>query len=269
MTHVAYAAAELEPEVADDPELAARLDDLLRCSGSIPRPLEGGEEVAAGADLDGDGRATRKFFNVSGRFARWRGSRTSPEPVPAANPQEGALGVGELATAVRAVVRRGAGWPETAQLVASELERHLPSPDVLTPAQRKGDEAAPQSHVLHIEPDGAFSIVALVWLPGQITPIHDHVTWCVFGVIQGIEYEELFTLDEANGCLVEAGKTANCPGDVSGFAPPGDIHRVRNLSSRVGISIHVYGTDVSRVGSSVRRYYDLPVRSARLASSSA
>jgi predicted metal-dependent enzyme (double-stranded beta helix superfamily) len=46
---------------------------------------------------------------------------------------------------------------------------------------------------------------------------------------------------------------------VRGFAPPGDIHRVRNLGDKVAISIHIYGTDVSRVGSGVRRYYDLPV----------
>ena len=118
------------------------------------------------------------------------------------------------------------------------------------------------SHVLHAEPDGRFSIQALVWRPGQTTRIHDHLTWCVFGVIQGIEYEELFELDEANECLVESGSSVNRTGDVSGFAPPGDIHRVRNAGDRTAISIHVYGTDVSRVGSSVRRYYELPVRPA-------
>jgi 3-mercaptopropionate dioxygenase len=119
--------------------------------------------------------------------------------------------------------------------------------------------------VLHSEPDGSFSIVALVWRPGQLTRIHDHVTWCVFGVIQGIEYEELFTLDENGGCLVEAGNNVNEVGDVSGFAPPGDIHRVRNAGERTAISIHIYGTDVTRIGSSVRRNYDLSVRPARSA----
>jgi 3-mercaptopropionate dioxygenase len=49
---------------------------------------------------------------------------------------------------------------------------------------------------------------------------------------------------------------------VSGFAPPGDIHRVRNAGARTAISIHIYGTDVSRIGSSVRRDYDLPVQPA-------
>ena len=176
-----------------------------------------------------------------------------------------APGLDELVTAIRTAVGRRADWRETARLVAGELKRHLPTPDILAPEQRTGNPDTYRSHVLHTEPDGAFSIVALVWRPGQVTPIHDHVTWCVFGVIQGIEYEELFTLDEESGCLVEAGSSANKTGDVSGFAPPGDIHRVRNAGDLTAISIHVYGTDVSRIGSSVRRYYELSVRAARSA----
>jgi 3-mercaptopropionate dioxygenase len=168
-------------------------------------------------------------------------------------------GLEELVTAVRFVVDRHADWRKTAQLVASELERHLPSPAVLTAEQRIGDPKGYRSYPLHTEPDGSFSVVALVWRPGQVTPIHDHVTWCVFGVVQGIEHEELFRLDEERDCLVEAGTKTNIAGEVSGFAPPGDIHRVRNAGEKTAISIHIYGTDVSRIGSSVRRYYDQEV----------
>jgi predicted metal-dependent enzyme (double-stranded beta helix superfamily) len=168
-----------------------------------------------------------------------------------------------LVSATRAAVSRSADWETTAELVAAELRSHLPSPAVLTPEQRDGDPERHRSHLLHAEPDGSFSIVALTWRPGQETPIHDHVTWCVFGVIQGVEYEELFTLDESRGCLVEAGSSANGTGEVSGFAPPGDIHRVRNAGDDTAISIHIYGTDVSRIGSSVRREYDLPIAASR------
>ena len=101
------------------------------------------------------------------------------------------------------------------------------------------------------EPDGSFSIVGLVWRPGQLTRIHDHVTWCVFGVIQGVEHEDLFDAD-----LNVIGQSDNHVGDVEGFAPPGDIHRVHNSSDTTAISIHIYGTDVTRIGSSARRYYD-------------
>jgi oxalate decarboxylase/phosphoglucose isomerase-like protein (cupin superfamily) len=52
---------------------------------------------------------------------------------------------------------------------------------------------------------------------------------------------------------------------VSGFVPPGDIHRVRNAGDGAAISIRVYRTDVSRIGTSARRYYDPPVVPARSA----
>jgi 3-mercaptopropionate dioxygenase len=171
------------------------------------------------------------------------------------------MGMDELTAAIRGALGRRCDWQGTAGLVAEELEHALPSAHILTETQRIGDPEGYRSYVLHTEPDGAYSIVALVWRAGQMTPIHDHVTWCVFGVVQGVEHEELFQLDEANGCLVGAGSRTNEAGDVSGFAPPGDIHGVRNVGESTAISIHVYGTDVSRVGSSVRRYYDLPVLS--------
>ena len=66
---------------------------------------------------------------------------------------------------------------------------------MLTAEQRLGSPDGYRSHTLHVEPDGSFSIVALVWRPGQVTRIHDHLTWCVFGVIQGVEHEELFDTD--------------------------------------------------------------------------
>ena len=49
---------------------------------------------------------------------------------------------------------------------------------------------------------------------------------------------------------------------MTGFAPPGDIHRVRNGGTESTISLHVYGADIARLGSSVRRVYELPVRPA-------
>jgi 3-mercaptopropionate dioxygenase len=171
----------------------------------------------------------------------------------------------ELVRAIRRVVNRHPDWEATARLVAGELERHLPSPETLTSEQRRGDPARYQSHVLHIERDGSFSVLALVWRPGQVTPIHDHVTWCVFGVIQGVEHEELYRLDVGGDVLVESGRSTNQAGEVAGFAPPGDIHRVRNPGPDTAISIHVYGTDIFRAGSSIRREYHQPVRRAPLA----
>jgi predicted metal-dependent enzyme (double-stranded beta helix superfamily) len=157
----------------------------------------------------------------------------------------------DLVDNVRTAVAARASWPDTAQLVAAQLRRHLPGPDVLTAEQRLGASDGYRTHTLHVEPDGSFSIIALVWRPGQLTRIHDHLTWCVFGVIQGVEQEELFDAD-----LRLVARSDNHVGDVGGFAPPGDIHRVHNTADTTAISIHIYGTDVTRIGSSVRRYYN-------------
>src|SRR4051794_557518 len=156
-----------------------------------------------------------------------------------------------LVAGIRTAVDSHADCAETAQLVADQLRRHLPGPDVLSAEQRLDCPDDYTAHNLYVEPDGSFSIVALVWRPGQLTRIHDHVTWCAFGVIQGVEHEELFDAD-----LNLLGRSENHVGDVSGFAPPGDVHRVHNTGAETAISIHVYGTDITRIGSSARRYYD-------------
>jgi predicted metal-dependent enzyme (double-stranded beta helix superfamily) len=159
--------------------------------------------------------------------------------------------LGPLVAGIRTAVGRHADWGVTARLVADELRGNLPTPDVLTAAQRRGSPDGYRSHTLHVEPDGSFSIVGLVWRAGQTTRIHDHITWCVFGVIEGVEHEERF---DTRLALID--EYDNHVGDVEGFAPPGDIHRVHNTAGTTAISIHVYGTDVTRIGSSARRYYD-------------
>jgi len=165
-----------------------------------------------------------------------------------------------LIRAVRAKVRRGLGWQHTAGRVAGALRANLPDTAAILPAPlRRGDPAGYQSHLLYAEPDGSFSISAMVWMPGQQTMIHDHVAWCVTGVLQGREYEEIFALADGGRALRLAARNVNPVGSVSGFAPPGDIHRVRNTGDTVAISMHIYGADISRLGNSIRREYTLPV----------
>ena len=73
-----------------------------------------------------------------------------------------------LVRAIRAEVRRGLGWQDTADCVAAALRVSLPDPAEVLPASlRRGDPAGYQSHLLYAEPDGSFSISVMVWMPGQ------------------------------------------------------------------------------------------------------
>lgn len=77
MTTSGDVGTEFAPEVAD-PQLAARLDGLLHRACSLGRALTGAEQAALSVDLDGDGHAARKFFNLSEKYARWRDFRVDP-----------------------------------------------------------------------------------------------------------------------------------------------------------------------------------------------
>jgi predicted metal-dependent enzyme (double-stranded beta helix superfamily) len=116
-----------------------------------------------------------------------------------------------------------------------------------------------RQHLLHVSASRRLSIVALVWQPGQATPIHDHVAWCVVGVYRGIELETRYRLTEVDGrsCLQPVGTIEAHPGHVEALVPPaGDIHAVTAGGNRQTISIHVYGADIERLGSSVYRRFD-------------
>lgn len=185
----------------------------------------------------------------------------------------------DLVDAVRREIARGEEAADVARAVAGHVERALADPDLLDPRHAEPDEEDYCQHVLHVEEDGSFSVVALVWLAEQETPPHDHVSWCVPGVYRGREEETRYRLagdggsdghrrraaaaGEAGGHLVEVGTSVNEPGDVVALTPPGDIHRVRNPGPGTAVSIHVYGADIDELGSSIRRTYDLSVRHRR------
>ncbi|WP_155370910.1 cysteine dioxygenase family protein [Catellatospora vulcania] len=145
--------------------------------------------------------------------------------------------------------------PEPAR-VARVLGRYLDEP-LLSRDQCAPDPDGYRQHVLHVEPGGGFSVVSLVWLPGQDTCIHDHVSWCVVGTYRGAEEETTYRLD--GGLLTPVSTALNPQGQATWLQPPGDIHQVRNATDGLVVSIHVYGADVRTLGTSIRRRYHQPV----------
>jgi predicted metal-dependent enzyme (double-stranded beta helix superfamily) len=134
------------------------------------------------------------------------------------------------------------------------LNAGLPTPDILSADEQRGDPNAYRQHVLYVDRQVPFSIVALVWQAGQVTTIHDHRCWGAVAVLQGAEHETLYTLRDHDR-LVPGRQTSYPVGDISAFAPPGDIHQVGNRGPATAISLHVYGADIAVLGSSIRRSY--------------
>ena len=144
--------------------------------------------------------------------------------------------------------------PDEAEILdrGSELLAALVADDDWLPPQfAEADPGRYRQYLLHR--GERFSVVSFVWGPGQSTPVHDHRTWGLGGVLRGAERNEGFARDAA-GQLVSAGVPQILgQGAVARVSPTiGDVHRVANAhDDSVSISIHVYGGDIGRIERSV------------------
>ena len=152
------------------------------------------------------------------------------------------------------------GLADAPHAIGDRLAPLLAADGWLAPEHREPHPDRYRQHLLYVTPDRRISIVALVWLPGQTTPIHDHVSWCVVGVYEGRERETRYRAVGRH--LEEAGSIDAAAGHVEVIVPSSeaDIHAVTAVGETPTISIHIYGADIERRGSSIyRRFDDWPV----------
>ena len=171
------------------------------------------------------------------------------------------LVLGDLVRSVSDVLALEREPGQMVRWVGGALRPFLGNPYLLTPEQRQPDPVRYRQHILHADERGRFSIVALVWLPGQATAVHDHISWCVVGIHEGQECEVQYQVvsEGVDQYLLAIGESTHKEGSVAVLQPPGDVHTVYNPGPKTAISIHVYGGDVRKHGSSIRCRYDLPV----------
>jgi len=115
--------------------------------------------------------------------------------------------------------------------------------------------------------DGSWSLYAITWLEGQATPIHDHGTWGVVGVLSGALAEHMMhRVDGGDGDegveLIPAGVCILQPGSVNTFmSEPDHIHRSGPLAGATA-SLHLYGrlmTSYNMYDLETKRRVPLPV----------
>ncbi len=142
--------------------------------------------------------------------------------------------------------------------VAAALMSVANTGEVLTPAQQIGASERYTRHVLHSHHNGRYTLVALVWQPGQRTPAHGHHTWCAYRVLEGSLQEERFSWDDERR-IARLGEVValNATHCFSGHAGLEKIHRLGNISQGRAISLHVYGVDADHVSTHVNNVVSL------------
>lgn len=146
----------------------------------------------------------------------------------------------------------------------------------LGPEHRRADPAHYARNAIHIDPAGDLSLFALVWLPGQWTPVHDHGSWGVVGIVEG-ELEERALMSATgditadHGIVLRRGGMVLLPcGAVSSFVPnPDHIHMTGVAANRAPcLSLHLYGRNMNAfhiydIQAGTRRLIDVPHHAVR------
>jgi predicted metal-dependent enzyme (double-stranded beta helix superfamily) len=139
--------------------------------------------------------------------------------------------------------------------IAEAIARFLARPELLAGLDCPGCPDRYVRHLLHEDRQAGWAMVAIVWQPGQASPVHGHRTWCAFGVHRGWLEERFFALGSA-GTPVRTrtvprpmGATSCGPADIT------LIHQIHNASEATAISIHAYGVRYDSLGEGVNRVY--------------
>ena len=135
--------------------------------------------------------------------------------------------------------------------VAEEVRKLVACCDWLPEDCCEPGEDGYRRHLLYADPEGRYTVMAVVWRPGQTTPVHGHTAWGAVGVYRGNPSVEAFRYEEG-GTPEMCGQFCCCPGQVShvdeGVDEP---HRIFNASDDIAITIHTYGRDLTEDPASI------------------
>ena len=83
--------------------------------------------------------------------------------------------------------------------ITSALRSAAAVPDLLSAELRAPRAGCYARHTIAADPAGRFTLLAIVWSPGQFSPPHAHDTWCAYAVAENTLTETLFDFDPQSG----------------------------------------------------------------------
>ena len=112
-----------------------------------------------------------------------------------------------------------------------------------------------KQYMLYSEPRKRFSVLSVVWAPGQSATAHNHTVWGLIGQLRGAEVTREYDDPEPGRPLRVRSETVLRPGETTAVSPEvGDIHDVANAVEGISVSIHVYGGDLASLADRRNRY---------------
>ena len=105
--------------------------------------------------------------------------------------------------------------------------------------------------LIHRDPQGRYTALAMVWDRGQGTPLHDHAgMWCVECVYRGKIRVTSYSVHggdpERDLVRFERESVVNAGvGEAGALIPPFEYHVLENAGETPAVTIHVYGGEMN------------------------
>lgn len=132
--------------------------------------------------------------------------------------------------------------------VAEALRPVLDVEGLLCDALRSGSDRSYRKHVLYACPDKRFTLLALVWKPGQGTVIHGHTAWGAVGVYEGtpnVAVYDCLVREDGRHEVRQIKDIRVGPGELATVRRGlDDVHRIYNDTKETLITLHAYGRDL-------------------------
>ncbi len=166
--------------------------------------------------------------------------------------RKGTAGCAQLIAALDHAVAAGGDLTTITTAVEQVLVHEIGSCHVdLPPALKMPVPGGYARRLIHHNEHLDYTAIAMVWGPGQGTPVHDHNgLWCVECVVEGkiqITQYDLIEQDGVRHRFVRQAAINAGVGSAGRLIPPYDYHTIENVSvDTPAITIHVYGGEMSQ-----------------------
>lgn len=164
----------------------------------------------------------------------------------------GGYGLRDFTEALKSIITSHHTQEERLQKAFEPLKNLLANPNFLDERFKKETPERYARYLLHKDPEANFVVLAMVWLPGQGTPLHDHNhLWGIFGIYEGeLELTNYRMIEEPKEGTVKLSLRGFIParkGVIDFIRPPvEEFHMVKNESKKKAITIDVFSQELKR-----------------------
>lgn len=165
-------------------------------------------------------------------------------------------GLSDLIASVRRTIQLKITKRVLIESISADLGAFIALDGVIPSQFLRGSSSGYSRNLVHRE--SGLVLLAMVWRPGDASPVHDHCTWGVVGVYEGLLRVTNYALvghpRRERPIDLRVRRMINVTRASTAYVlpPHEEIHKVENVTQSPSVSLHIYGKEITTA-----RRYDL------------